>query len=318
MKLIELDMRRSQELVSLWNQELGQLFPMRRALFEQNSFADENVCHASSRIAVDHNGKLIGFVVVKRWQEQIDVGMDPEKGWIQAILVDASYRHQGIGKALLNNAEHALSLMGIKEIWLGRDPWHYFPGIPKEYEQVAKWFKMKGYLQQGFDYDMLCTYDISDRITVQEHFGIEFSVLNIAEKEDLLKFMHRCFPGRWEYETIKYFQKGGTGREFVVLKKDNRIIGFCRINDDLTPIISQNVYWAPLFDEKLGGVGPLGIDATERKRGFGLEIVKAGIAELRKRHIQRIVIDWTGLVDFYGKLGFDVWKTYQSYKKTIS
>lgn len=56
-------------------------------------------------------------------------------------------------------------------------------------------------------------------------------------------------------------------------------------------MIAQNVYWAPLYKETLGGIGPLGIDAEERGQGYGLSIVKAGIVYLRKRKINRIVID---------------------------
>lgn len=78
-----------------------------------------------------------------------------------------------------------------------------------------------------------------------------------------------------------------------------------------------NMNWSPLFDREVGGVGPLGVDAEKRKNGYGLAVVKAGIAFLRQRGISHIVIDWTGLVGFYQKLGFDVWKSYKSYKKEI-
>src|SRR5699024_8165519 len=108
-----------------------------------------------------------------------------------------------------------------------------------------------------------------------------------------------------------------TGREFVVLRKNNRIIGFCRINDEHSPMIAQNVYWAPLITGELGGVGPLGIDENERGQGYGLAIVEAGLAFLRQRGICHIVIDWTDLVNFYKKLGFCPWKGYLVYQKEI-
>ena len=37
-----------------------------------------------------------------------------------------------------------------------------------------------------------------------------------------------------------------------------------------SPFIAQNVYWSPLFEEEVGGIGPLGIDAEEQKQGYGL------------------------------------------------
>src|SRR5699024_12360036 len=109
----------------------------------------------------------------------------------------------------------------------------------------------------------------------------------------------------------------GTGREFVVLRKQEKIIGFCRVNDSKAPIIAQNVYWSPLFKEELGGIGPLGVDAAERGQGLGLAIVEAGIGELRKGGVRNVVIEWTGVITCYKKLGYDIWKTYDSYKKKL-
>jgi len=144
-----------------------------------------------------------------------------------------------------------------------------------------------------------------------------FALLKEEEKTDFLTFLNRCFPGRWEYEAIKYFEKGGQGREFVVLKDKDRMIGFCRINDQHSPFIAQNVYWQPLFSEPIGGIGPLGIDENERGHGYGLAIVKAAINTLRERDIQTMIIDWTSLIDFYKKLGFKPWKGYTTYFKQI-
>jgi len=147
--------------------------------------------------------------------------------------------------------------------------------------------------------------------------GVDIEIASIQDKEELLRFMNQVFPGRWEYETIRYFQKGGTGREFVLLKKAGKVIGFCRINDDQSPVIYSNVYWAPLFSEPLGGIGSLGVDPVERGNGYGLAAVLAGIATLRSRGINRIAIDWTAIVDFYGKMGYQIWKEYRKYRKTL-
>ena len=317
MKYIAWNIERLEDLVDLWNRELKESFPMSIELFEQNSFRDENICYEASRIAVDSNDKVIGFIVAKKWTEQLSVEMRKETGWIQVLLVDKTYRNQGVGSELLLFAESTLKSAGMKEILLGKDPWHYFPGIPQQFSNVAKWFRDKGYETFGEEYDLLNEYDRLDGKIVPIVENATFSILDLKDKKDFLDFLHRCFPGRWEYEALHYFQKGGTGREFVVLKKNDKIIGFSRINDAQSPFIAQNVYWSPLFDEELGGIGPLGIDANERKQGYGIAVVEAAIAYLRNRNIDKIVIDWTGLVDFYKKMGFDVWKGYTSYKKVL-
>ncbi|GAB2569266.1 GNAT family N-acetyltransferase [Gracilibacillus alcaliphilus] len=317
MRLVAIEQERIPDMAALWNNNLS-AFPMRQSLLRQNSFDDENICYQASRLAVDQENQVIGMLIAKRWQEDLDVAMPKEAGWIQVLLVDQQYRRQGIGRQLLQHAENTFCSIGIQQIVLGRDPYHYFPGIPAEDSESCLWFEKQGYLNQGEDYDLLHSYEESPpEITSfeKERGDVSFQTLQLAGKEAFLAFLHRCFPGRWEYEAMHYFQKGGKGREFIVLKKADKIIGFCRINDAHSPYIAQNVYWAPLFEQELGGIGPLGVDAEERGQGLGLAIVEAGIHILRERGIRHIVIDWTGLVTFYQKLGYQPWKKYISYKK---
>ena len=317
MRYIPLTKDRLKQLTKLWNKHLGNEFPMTDKLFEQNSFQDKNVCYKSSLIAVDGRDRVIGYIIAKRWQEDCDVVISETIGWIQVLLVDQDACGEGIGSKLLAHAESKLIALGAKQILLGRDLYHYFPGIPTEYKETARWFEAKGYINNGREYDLLREYTGDEGKTLPEMDNVEFTLLDQKEKEAFLAFLYRCFPGRWEYEALEYFRKGGTGREFVVLRKNNRIIGFCRINDEHSPMIAQNVYWAPLITGELGGVGPLGIDENERGQGYGLAIVEAGLAFLRQRGICHIVIDWTDLVNFYKKLGFCPWKGYLVYQKEI-
>lgn len=310
------NLSRIKELVGLWNWEVGTDFPMCEELFKQNSFDDCNIFIEGSLIAVNQDDQVVGFIVTKRWQDPIDVGISKETGWIQVLLVDRQYRNKGIGETLLRHAETKLKESGIHHIWLGKDTWHYFPGIPTQYREVANWFEKRGYVQGTTEHDLDCHF-VEGEMAHPTKDGVTHSLLEIEEKDDFLSFMQRCFPGRWEYEAIQYFQRGGEGREFVVLKKNDQIIGFCRINDSKSPVIAQNVYWASLYQDELGGIGPLGIDSKERKHGYGLFIVKAGISYLHKRQIRSMLIDWTGLVKFYNKLGFEICKSYNSYYKKI-
>ncbi|PTQ56649.1 MAG: Acetyltransferase [Candidatus Carbobacillus altaicus] len=305
-------------LVALWNRELSDRFPMREALFAQNSFDDPNVCWPGSWVARDGDrGDIVGFVVAKAPQEA-EPYIEANRGtaWIQVLLVDRRYRCRGIGSELLLRAERALFAHEAERISLGRDPWHFFPGIPVEDGGLKRWFEARGYVGGDDVYDMHCV--LRDDAVMPKLPEVAFRLLALKEKDSFLAFMRRSFPGRWTYEAVKYFERGGTGREFVVAVKGDRIIGFCRVNDASSPLIAQNTYWTPLFDDDaLGGIGPLGIDSAERGHGYGLAIVQAGMAVLRGRGIKHVIIDWTGLVDFYGKMGCKVWKGYTIYQKGV-
>ena len=315
MKIIAWKRDRLEELVELWNKELAVDFPMRKELFIQNSFNDVNVSYEGSYIAVDDQDHVIGFVVAKRWQETIDVKMDPKRGWIQVLLIDSAHRGKGLGTKLLKRAEAQLKGNGVEEMQLGGDPFHYFSGIPDQYKNAQKLAEKHGYTKRVDTYDLINHLDKKYDLPVDN--SVAFSILKKEEEDDLISFLERCFPGRWVYETMKYFEMNGDGREFVVVKKKGQIIGFCRINDSHSPFIAQNVYWSPLFEQEVGGIGPLGIDANEQKQGYGLAIVQAAIAYLQERNTETIIIDWTILVDFYKKLDFNPWKIYGVYLKDL-
>lgn len=315
MQMVAWKSGRLSELVAFWNEEIGADFPMREALFRQNSFDDVNVDQDASQIVLDEKSNIIGFIVAKRWKEKINVGMDSKRGWIQTVLVASAHRKKGIGTQLLTAAEIKLKEQGINEIQLGGDPFHYFPGVPSQETQAQKFFENRGYKKRMDTYDLI--NHLEKTYPIPNLDSVEFSILKPEEKEDLIAFFHQSFPGRWEYEAIKYFELNGEGREFVVLKKNKDIIGFCRINDANSPYIAQNVYWSPLFNTEVGGIGPLGIAEAERKNGYGIAIVQAAMAFLQERNIKSMIIDWTGLIDFYGKLDFKPWKEYGIYLKDI-
>jgi predicted N-acetyltransferase YhbS len=53
-----------------------------------------------------------------------------------------------------------------------------------------------------------------------------------------------------------------------------------------------------------GGIGPLGLSKEMRGLGAGLGVVAAGMRHLYQHGLKFARIDWTTLVDFYGRLGF--------------
>ncbi|QHW34002.1 GNAT family N-acetyltransferase [Paenibacillus rhizovicinus] len=320
MQYIPLSEARLEALCLLWNEVIGSSFPMTERLMRQNSLHDPQLFQAGSWIAVDErSNEAAGFIVAKAPQHADAVAPPDEKrGWIQILLVAGEHRGSGIGSRLLELAETGFRSAGIERVYLGNDlHYRYFPGIPERLNEAAGWFERRGYEKREASYDLLMSYGRDHRPATPEVAGAEFRLLAPGEQAELIGFMRRCFP-YWAWQTEDYFARGGTGREFVVLARDGAIIGFCRINDPESPILTQNIYWSGLFAEPLGGAGPLGIDEAYRGFGYGLAIVQAGIHALLERGVRHIVIDTTPYVDFYGKLGYEVWQSYWRYDKLLA
>jgi len=306
-------------LQQIWNEEWAHMFPMRERILEQNVLQDRNVVLGGTRVAIDETTERIaGYVVAKRWQDQAgEADYARDIGWIHTLFVAPAYRGQGLGSTLLQCAEAVLQAQGVKHVRIGNDlHLRVFPGVPESSGQSAAWLEKRGYVRNSVVYDLFRDFEGERPEPLPRNANAVFRMLKADEADKFNAFMSRCFP-EWLYQTLHYWMRGGDGREFVVCEREGAIVGFCRINDSHSPILTQNVYWSPLFAEELGGIGPLGIDEQYRGHGYGLDIVKAGIHFLQVRGIGKMVIDMTPYVDFYGKLGFKRWRSYASYHKQL-
>lgn len=303
------------DIVQLWNDSIGEKFPMSEKLWMQNTLQDKNVLREAS-IAIYQNEQLMGLVVAKYYQEDFQVNISPNIGWIQCLLVRKSARNQGIGYKLLNHVEKVFCDLSLSEIRLGGDPWHYFPGVPYEDTVAIKWFEKHGYKNSSIVTDLLKEVRNMKPYKL-ENSSHHFRVLTKEDIPKLLSFLEVVFPGRWHYEALRYADMGGNGREFIGLFLGDELQGFCRINDTTSSIIAQNVYWSSLVSGPLGGIGPLGIARHVRGNQYGIDLIRAAANELMARGMDYIVIDWTQLVSFYEKLSFMPWKEYQTMSKSI-
>lgn len=304
-------------ITKFWNANIGQLFPLREQLWIQNTITDPNLLPQASFAVLD-DGELIGIVVSKKYQEQhFNIDMPSETGWIQFLLVDRERRREGLGTKLLSFAEQAFRDLKLKDIKIGRDPQHYFPGIPLEDEESIRFFENKGYQKESIEIDLYRLVKGQSLYELTNHESY-FRLLNTHDRDSLLKFLQVSFPGRWQYEAARYFERGGNGREILGLFINSEIKGFCRLHDPKSPFIAANLYWSPLLQGKTGGIGPLGVDRSVRGQNFGMDIVKAAANVLITRGMDHIIIDWTQLEHFYGKMGFQPWKKYQSMSKRLN
>ncbi|WP_051556726.1 GNAT family N-acetyltransferase [Alkalihalobacterium bogoriense] len=287
---------------SLWNEEYSKSYPISDRLFIQNS-PFSALCKQSSSFAFNEHGEMVGFILVK---------VQNNNHYIHLLFVKKAFRNKGIGTALLKKAENDFSQFPI---FVGTDMYHYFPGIPLEWKDVHEWFEKRGYTKDEPVFDMKNEYSPTEPSpSIQSPYTIQFA--SLEDKEPFLSFLQQHFGSRWHDEAVDYFQAGGTGKEFSLLKDKGSIIGFVRHNQLDSPLIGSNLNWAPLFHTPhVGGIGPLGIDPAYRKQGLGEVIVNAAIVALQKSGITTMLIDWTHLVDFYKKFGYDVWKSYIPYKK---
>ena len=252
-------------------------------------------------------GTPAGFVVASALHGEPLVNGHGE-GWIDAIAVTPAAQGQGIGSTLLTWAEGWLQAQGCTRIRLGGSLRPFAPGIPTATGAEA-FFARRGYIESATDYDMAANLATYTRPASVREVDAAARPAQRGQEEQLLGFLLREFPGRWRYEAEEYLATGGRISDFMLLWTARGVDGCCRMTfeDSAWPMERFYPYRLP---RPWGQVGSIGISADCRGKGYGAALLDAALRRLHNNGVNGCVIDWTGLVEFYGKFGFEVYREY--------
>lgn len=317
-----------EKCLNLWNEEVGFIFPLTYSMFKEKSVDCRYYCGEASFIAID-NADVVGFVISKAFDDNPNIPKYHNYGWISLLYVKRGYRKKGYGKTLLEKAEEALVNKGVKTIAIGSDIHNFFPGVPNDFDNTSDvFFKNLGYEVGSYTHDLIKKLSASDLVNYSSYNNNEYidddgtlkkvtlSYAKEADKEALLGFLKQSFFGRWYDEAIEYFNNGEIVKEYLLAKVDDKVVGFLRVNNCLIKETSYNINWKGRFSN-LVGIGPLGVDANYRHHGIAKMLLYYAISDSYRNGYSDAMIDWTGLVTYYQKLGFEVWKCYRYVKKVL-
>ena len=308
------------QLVKIWNATLGDRFPLTERLLGQTLFHDP-FFEPEGLLAARDNGQIVGWALCKTMG---NAGSQIEsfrlRGGIGALCVRPDFQRRGIASQLLLAAEAHLSAAGSTLTTL-YFPHHLLPGVPADDQDAVSFFKKRGYSGREC-YDLwrdLRDYEVPDKVhaAMQRNPGVEIRPARAGEGDALCDFVAREFPGAWTYTTRRHFAHGDRPEDFIIVVEAGEIIGFCHTADFRSTWLMPHIYWHKLLGDKYGGLGPIGMAAAHRKRGLGLALCAFSVDDLKRRGVTQMTIDWTGLLDFYGQLGFTIWRRFwQGHKET--
>jgi GNAT superfamily N-acetyltransferase len=243
----------------------------------------------------------------------------PHSGWIDAIAVAPDHQKQGIGTTLLHWAEEWLDQQGSQVIAIGPSPRPFVPGVPEALDSVG-FFVRHGYgttpEEQMRQWDVaanLSTYTPPKTVREVDAF------IRPAQPDDyeaMLVFLLREFPDSWRYAFEEHVAAGGRISDYMVMWTARGVDGCCVLTfeDSLTPIERFYPYHLP---RPWGQLGSIGISEDRRGQGFGSALLDAGLRRLHNNGVNGCIIDWTDLLDFYGKFGFAPYRSYLILFKTV-
>jgi predicted N-acetyltransferase YhbS len=296
---------------------MGDRHPIMPELWTGNTAGDPSFADSDVIVALA-DGRPVGFVLTKRWRGDFP-GCERYApiGWISLMAVEPGFQRQGIGRQLLTLAETRLRNAGAKRIVLGGSFHHFLAGVP---DDAAKgFFANAGYTMGKAVWDVRrrlqaepALPDISGILTAAPDVAIR--PVRPEETGDLLSFLGNAFPGRWHRDVAWYLESGGSPAMILGLFADGQIAGFAHLHPPGSPGTWR---WAGAVPG-VAALGPIGIDEGQRGRGLGLALLIQGLQALRVVGADETVIDWTDLLDFYGRCGFVPWLAYRLADKDLT
>jgi GNAT superfamily N-acetyltransferase len=310
------------DAVRIWNAASHKDYSINERLLSYNIIPTTGEI-IEGRVAT-YKGEVVGFVLTCAVTHDPSIAL----GWVSAIAVQPSAQRQGIGSELLAWAESWIQGKGCKRIRIGGNLRPFVPGLPSplsqawgraEGEGALIFFTKRGYespVHQPYEYDIARSLKNYQPIYPQPAH-VKLLPMQPGEENLLLDFLHRAYPGRWEFEACEFVKNGGRAIDFLLLRVNGEVEGFCRLTfaDSERPI---ERFYPQRLPQPWGQFGPLGLSKAMRGQGLGGYLIDAAALHMKSLGVDGCVIDWTSLVALYGKFGFKVYNQYISLFKRIS
>lgn len=301
------------QIAEVWNAAAGEDLAFRPEFAAFNTQPMPGLAQSGRLTWVD--GRLAGVVLAS-----VVVEEGPFKGeaWLDLLAVAPGEQRRGIGSALLAWAESWLAEQGGRNVHVGGSLNPFAAGLPVELG-TQNFFLMRGYVvdEQPFEWDVARSLKDYQTLYPEPLPGADLRPLQPGEEYELIAFLQREFPGRWLYEVEQFFRIGGRAGDFMVLRTDIGVDGFCWMTfaDSARPLDRFYMHGLP---HPWGQMGPLGVGAGCRGRGYGGALIDAAACHLQSRGVDGSLIDWTSLLDLYGKFGYQPYRQYQMLSKTLA
>ncbi len=261
-------------------------------------------------IAVE-DGLSVGFVLTSVVKDD-PLASAPETGWIDAIAVAPEHQGRGGGSDLLRWAEAWLAGQGCTHWTVGASIRPFTPGLPSTLLSLD-FFHKHGYVSppgyaRAWDVARSLT-EYETPATARREIVYDVRPATSGDESALLDFLKREFPGRWRYEFEEFLRGGERLSDYMILWTDQGVDGFCLLTfEDSVRPLDRFFPWA--LNRPWGQLGSIGVSEQRRGLGLGAVLLDAGLRRLRDAGVDGCVIDWTGLLDFYGKFGFTPYREY--------
>jgi predicted N-acetyltransferase YhbS len=291
-------------LLDLWQAAMGASWPLTPQYLARMT-TGSNRYQEGDHIVAEQDGRIVGFAATR-------VHASGKRGGIPLLMVDPTMQRQGIGTQLHNAALEHLRRKQVSTINFPNGGERFWPGVPHNSPGAEAFFEACGWKLDEFNYDL--TRDLKDYQTppgVLERAAQQGIVYRPATAEDaprIIAFEELNFPFWAEY----FVETAVEGRYMDILAAwdGDEVVGSLMLSKIDLKTLHQDGLWHLLLGDDMGTIGAVGVQEARERRGIGLAMVATASEILQERGVCQCVIGWTDLMDFYGKLGYTIWREY--------
>jgi len=258
-------------------------------------------------LIAEQAGTPIGFCAVG-YEEQGPAG-------ILVVLVEPAFQRSGTGGALLKEVERAMKARGIDPLNLGfgNDSNYFWPGVPVD-THAWGFFTSRGWKEDERNCDLV--QELSNYTTpswVYSRLARAEVTLQLATPElhdQIMAFEQQWFP-RWTDFYANAITDPETRDVIAALDAKGAVVGSVLIR------VAGPARWQADSGVRHGTINVLGVAEDQQGQGIGLALAARAMEILKERGCVKCYIQWTGLIDWYGKLGAKVWAEYHMGSKEL-
>lgn len=294
---------------ALWQATLGGEWPLTQAHLG-HLLTSVPPYQEGDHFVASEQGRIAGFVGT---QAQRNPALPQRTGHIMVLFVAPEAQGHGIGRALLDHALEYLRRSGVHAAQIGGRVPRFWPGVPNNLPAALTFFQAQGWTFSDTTYDIaqdLRGYRTPPGVLERmETEGVRLVIAGEADMPELLAFHAREFPG-W-VEEYQIAAAHGDFQDFLLARdRDGSVIGSILTSSPQSHPARTDVAWKGLLGEDAGSINAVGVAAAQQGRGIGLAMMARGSEVLVERGTRMCHIGWTGLLDFYGKVGYTPWCAY--------
>lgn len=231
----------------------------------------------------------------------------------RAYISAMAFRDRAAWSQALEECLAQLAAAGLGSVQFGGDWRHFFPGAPTDWPELTAALIAAGFEEVGGP-----VYDVERDLTGYSPpvpTSPDVRACRSTDRDALDKFLAREFAGRWHTDVMEVFDEHA--ETVYGLYLDGRCSGFAMTQREGCENPRAGGVWAADLGPKWAALGPIGVSKAVRGQGHGHALLASALSSLRDLGARRTIIDWTTLLEFYGRHGFGPSREYRTFVRSL-